>query len=205
MIETDRTVNINTIQIVEAEDDRSASVQRIVADDPWSMDVLETVRRLGLPDWAIGAGFVRARVWDELTGKARTPLGDVDVLFFDPAENDSAADAALERKLADIHPDVPWSVTNQARMHFRNNDRPYRDTEDALRFWLETPTAVAVRLEDDGTITVLAPLGLDDLFELVVRLTPETRERADKMAAYRHRLVTKAWPQNWPGLRVEDP
>jgi len=169
------------------------------------MDILETVRRLALPDWAIGAGFVRARVWDALTDRARTPLGDVDVLYFDPAETEPVTDTALENELAAIRPDVPWSVTNQARMHIHNRDRPYRDTEDALRFWLETPTAVAVRLEGDDRVSVLAPLGLEDLFGLVVRPTPETRKRAEKMAAYRHRLATKSWPRNWPGLRVEDP
>jgi len=188
-----------------SDDDRVRRVVDIVSADPWSLEILAAVRALGLPDWAIGAGFVRARVWDELTGQARTPLGDVDVLYFDPAETDPAADAALERKLTDIRPDVPWSVTNQARMHARNADDPYRDTADALRFWLETPTAVAVRLEANGTITVLAPLGLDDLFDLVVRPTPETGKRPDKMAACRHRLATKTWPQTWPGLRVAEP
>jgi len=204
MTNADQSVIIKPAQGKRPKNDRIEMVRRIIENDPWSVNVLEAVRALGLPDWAIGAGFVRARVWDELTGQDRTPLGDVDVLYFDPAAADPAADASLERKLTDIRPDVPWSVTNQARMHFRNSDLPYRDTEDALRFWLETPTAVAVRLEADDTITVLAPLGLDDLFGLVVRPTPETRKRADKMAAYRHRLATKSWPQTWPGLRVED-
>lgn len=186
-------------------DDLDKKVADIVSADPWSRDILATVRGLDLPDWAIGAGFVRARVWDVLTGRERSALGDVDVLYFDAAETDPARDDARQLKLAELRPDVPWSVTNQARMNIRNDDPPYRDTEDALRFWLETPTAVAVRLEADGTITVLAPLGLDDLFDLVVRPTPETRKRTDKMSAYRHRLATKAWSRNWPGLRVEEP
>lgn len=184
--------------------DQSVSIRRIIAADAWSLDVLETVRTLDLRDWAIGAGFVRARVWDALTGKDRTPLGDIDVLYFDTARTDPATDRALERRLLEIRPDLTWSVRNQARMHERNQDRPYEGTADALRFWLETPTAVAVRLESDDTISVLAPLGLDDLFGLVVRPTPETRKRADKMAAYHKRLATKGWAEIWPGLRVEE-
>lgn len=31
----------------------------MVAADPWAMDILRIARRLALPDWAIGAGFLR--------------------------------------------------------------------------------------------------------------------------------------------------
>lgn len=179
----------------------AARLRAIVTADAWSMARLRHVRASGLPDWAIGAGFVRALVWDRLTGKVtRTPLGDIDVIYFDPDDADGAREAAFERDLAARDPGLPWSVKNQARMHRRNADRAYRSTADALAFWLETPTCVAVRLETDDRLTVLAPHGLDDLFALRIAPTPAGRAKLDQ---YRKRLDGKGWAANWPALTID--
>ncbi len=184
-----------------SDDERVRRVVAIVAADDWSMARLRHVRSLGLPDWAIGAGFVRALVWDRLTDKAtRSRLGDIDVIYFDPGDPDGAREAAAEAALARCDPNLPWSVKNQARMHRRNLDRPYRSTEDALGFWLETPTCVAVRLEADDRMTVLAPHGLDDLFALRIAPTPAGRAKLDQ---YRRRLETKGWATTWPSLAID--
>ena len=170
--------------------------------DPWRMSCLEVVAGLGLPDGWIGAGFVRNLVWDRLHGlAAATPLADVDVLFFDP-DAGGEEESGIEARLQVYMPRTPWSARNQARMHVRNGDAPYRDTADAMAHWLETATAVAVRLGAGGDLDLLAPFGLDDLFALTVRPTPHARSRPDRLAAYRQRLAEKAWEKRWPGLRV---
>ena len=84
---------------------------------------------------------------------------------------------------------VPWSVKNQARMHHRNGDAAYADTSDALCHWLETPTAVAVRMDHEGTLDMLAPLGLDDLLAMRIAPTPHARKR--RLDAYRERVRAK--------------
>lgn len=174
-------------------------LEGIVRSDPWSMEVLRTVGSLRLPDWAIGAGFVRALVWDRLSGQGRTRLEDVDVLFFDPDDISKDREEGLRQKLLDKRPEVPWSVKNQARMHTRNRTKAYRNTEDAMRYWLETPTAVAVRLGSDGRLAVLAPYGLDDLFRMIIRPTPKARLRMDQ---FESRLSQKPWLRIWPDLKV---
>lgn len=172
-----------------------------IRETPEAMACLLAVRALELPDWAIGAGFVRSLAWDRLSGRdAATPLPDIDVLFFDPGdispERERAAGRELERRL----PGRGWSMCNQARMHLGNGDAPYRDTQDAVAHWLETPTAVAVRLLADGAITLLAPYGLADLMAMRVRPTPAGQRR---IAAYRQRMAMKDWPAIWPGVVVE--
>jgi hypothetical protein len=168
--------------------------------DPWRRAVLDAVASLALPDRAIGAGFVRNAVWDRLHGYAApTPLDDVDVLYFDPADVAPARDEALERRLAAALPGVPWSVRNQARMHRRNGDAPYKDTEDAMRHWLESATCVAVRLESGGRLGILAPFGLDDL--LALRSGPTASGRAHPVD-YCARMQRKDWPARWPRVRV---
>jgi hypothetical protein len=169
--------------------------------DPQRRAVLDAVAALALPDWAIGAGFVRNAVWDRLHGNAAsTPLNDVDVLYFDPGDVAPARDEALERRLVAALPGVPWSVRNQARMHRRNGDAPYKDTEDAMRHWLESATCVAVRLETDGRLGILAPFGLDDLLALRSRPTAQGRARS---ADYLARMRRKDWPARWPRVSVE--
>lgn len=174
----------------------------LIAADSQAMAILRAVRALGLNDWAIGAGFARNRVWDWLSGyRERTSFNDIDVLYHDPADLQTEVEKQWEARLRDSLSDVPpWSVKNQARMHLRNGDAPYESTENALRFWLETPTCVAIRLESDDTISVLAPHGLGDLFSLVVQPTPSGRRRLD---AYRRRMIDKNWSARWPRLRIE--
>lgn len=163
----------------------------------------EIVRSLTLPDWAVGAGYIRAAVWDELSGyETISPTDDIDVLYFDPKTLDPGHDEAIERRLREIEPALPWSVRNQARMHIRNGDSPYSSTADALRYWLETPTCVAVRLNAEDCFEILAPYGLQDLFAMSIRPTPRGRVR---QAAYLSRLRQKRWQERWPKVTVELP
>jgi len=169
----------------------------LLLGDAWHRRVLAMARSLELPDWAVGAGFVRNRVWDHLHGyRERSFLPDIDVLYFDPRCLDEDQERLVEAALGRAAPDLPWSVKNQARMHLRNGDRAYRDTEDALGHWLKTPTCVAVRLEADDALTILAPYGLEDLWEMRARPTPSGRRR---LGDYRARMADKNWPATWPG------
>ena len=166
------------------------------------MEQLRAVRGLALPDWCIAAGFVRNRVWDHLHAivPARLPV-DIDVLFFDTADASKEREAELERRLDDLLPGRPWQVRNQARMHLWKNLPRHRDTADAMTHWLETVTAIGVRLEDDDSLTVIAPLGTADLLGLVCRPTAYGRSR---LAEYQDRVATKRWRELWPKVRFID-
>jgi hypothetical protein len=183
--------------------DRLAELRTLVARDRQRMRVLGVVRDLGLPDCWVAAGFVRNCVWDHLHGRAASPLPrDIDVIWFDPAGCTPARDAGLEATLRGRDGTLAWSVKNQARMHERNGDAPYRSATDAMRYWPETATAVGVRLDARDGIEVAAPFGLDDLFGLIVR--PAGRFVVDKRAMYRERVLSKQWEQTWPGLQIEN-
>lgn len=171
-------------------------VRAIIAADAGAMAQLRAVRALALPDWCIAGGFVRNRVWDALSASATPYRGDTDVLFFDPVDMGKIREQALEADLRRVAPQVEWQVRNQARMHRMNDNPPYRDTAHAMTHWLETCTAVGVRLEVDDRLGVVAPLGLDDLLGLVFRPSDAGRRH---YAAYRHRIDTKPWRAQWPG------
>lgn len=176
----------------------------LIAGDAQRMAALAAARALGLPDAWIGAGFARDAVWDHLHGlPPQVPVGDVDLLWFDPARIDPAEDEILEQRLRAIAPQFDWSARNQARMHIRNGDRPYRNVADAMTFWPETATMVAVRLNDAGKVEVNAPLGLADLFAL--RLTPGAHFRTDRRPIFDARVADKDWLTRYPRLRLDPP
>ncbi len=85
-------------------------------------------------------------------------------------------------------------------MHLRNGDDAYNSVADAMQYWPETATAVAVRLVDDDSVEVNAPLGLDDLFAL--RLRPTSVFAGEKRSIFQQRLIEKRWLERYPLLTV---
>lgn len=176
-------------------------VQAIIAADPLRSRILRLVQELELPDCWVAAGFVRSAIWDHLHQRSTSPLPlDVDVIWFDSGRASAELDSHIEAALRCKDQTIGWSVKNQARMHFRNGDSSYSSAVDAMTHWPETATAAAVRLGVGGMVEVAAPLGLDDLFNLVVR--PTAKFQADKRQVYLNRLRSKKWLETWPNLKI---
>jgi hypothetical protein len=181
---------------------RFTELQALIASDCSRMRILYLVRELGLPDCWVAAGFVRNRVWDYMHQRSNSPLPrDIDVIWHDPEQATSERDTSLENALHAKDNTLNWSVKNQARMHRRNADEPYRSAIDAMNHWPETATAVGVRLGKQGVIEIAAPFGLDDLFDLVVQ--PTARFLTEKHSVYLDRIHTKKWLTTWPFLKIQ--
>jgi len=165
------------------------------------MDDLKTVRSLTLPQGCVGAGYVRNLVWDHLHGySGRTPLNDIDVLYYDANRTEESEEVAAEQRLKEMNPKPNWSVKNQARMHLRNREDPYVSIADAMKRWPETATAVAIYLDQQDEIVIVAPYGLSDLFELKVRKCPLFASREN----FEQRIRNKNWLALWPKLTIVD-
>ncbi|MFO1252381.1 MAG: nucleotidyltransferase family protein [Inhella sp.] len=183
--------------------DLAERLRTLARAEPRLMRALQAARELGLQDWYIAAGAVRNPVWDRLFG-CISPAGDVDLVYFDAADTDPQRDRALQSQLQARAPEWDWEVVNQAGVHhwyeaaFGHAIAPYQSLADALASWPETATAVGLRLEPDEHLTVLAPLGLQDLFRGVLRRNPA----GGKVAQFQQRLVDKRFLQRWPGLRL---
>ncbi len=180
----------------------------LIKKDEWMMDILSTVRKLNLPDWWIGAGFVRSKVWDHLHEyKVRTPIPDIDVIYFDKsdyadqeaASYSTVAENKYQELLKEMHPGVNWSVTNQARTYLFDHREPYKSASEGLSFWVETATCVGVKLDDNDDLVLTAPHGIQDLVNLIVRPTPNAFKDLKK---FKERYVNKKWLQKWPKLKV---
>lgn len=169
------------------------------------MQVLQAVAQLGLPDCCIGAGAVRNLVWDALHGYAHpSALSDVDVAYFDAHDSSPEIETQLRQRLATLLPGVPWEVCNQARVHLWFEDEfgyavpPLLSLDDAIATWPEFATSVGIYLQPDGEIGIVAPHGLDDLFNMVVRRNP-SRISLD---GYAQRLASKDYAARWPCVTI---
>lgn len=182
-------------------------LRAVVRSSSWLMTVLRAARACALPDWHVGAGVLRDLVWDEMHGgfdPAR--VKDVDVGFFDPDDLSPLRDEAAESALRSRLPDVPWEAKNQAAVHlwyerkFGVPAEPLTSSAEAVATFPETATALAVRLQQDDRLDVIAPYGLDDLFDGVWRLNP----RRVTVEEYRRRIARKQPRGRWPKVRVVD-
>jgi hypothetical protein len=170
------------------------------------MEILRAARDVDPPDWVVGSGIVRDLVWDSLhgwTGPLR--YKDADVAFFDPHDLSPQRDASATDLLRARLPHVAWEAKNQAAVHLWFEHRfgykvdPLKSIEDAVGTWPETAICVAVRLPEDERIEVVAPLGLEDLFDLRLRRNP----RRVSPEEYRRRLDRNKVPERWPLVTVD--
>jgi len=164
------------------------------------MSLLTALKEIDEPDCWVAAGAIRNPIWAKLHGVKFCPENenDVDVIYFDKANTSRSKEQAYMEKLTVLVPTVKWEVRNQARMHIRNGDDPYRDCLNAVEHWAETPTAIGVRLGADD-VELLAPYGVDDLLNLIVRQTPKFMTKRD---VYGKRITEKQWHKMWPLLDI---
>ena len=179
---------------------KEQDILNLIRKDGWMMDILRVVQSLNLPDWMIGAGFVRNKIWDYLHKyEKRTPLNDIDVIYFDKENVDEKYEKIYEEKLREKLPNVNWSATNQARMRETDGDEPYLSSEDALSKWPETVTCVAVKLDENNDLILIAPHGIEDIVGLVVNPSPVFMK---KLGYYKERMKKKNWKSIWPKLKI---
>jgi hypothetical protein len=177
---------------------------RMVRSSVELMDMLDVASRLKLASWCIGAGAVRSLVWDQLHGFAvPSSGGDVDVVYYDEQAGPEQ-DGELLNRLLGFRPAVRWEVTNQALVHhwfFEQHSQvlpPLHSLAEGIATWPEYATCVGVSLDSRKAIRVIAPHGLQDLFQLRVRHNP-TRASA---AVFNERLMSKQFSARWPKLSI---
>ncbi len=167
--------------------------------DTFRMDCLKAARQLQLHDYYLAAGFLRNAIWDHLHGLSEmTPLNDIDLVYFDPADPSTQTEQQQSFHLHQLVPSANWEVRNQARMHLIHGHAPYQNTAEAIAQWVEIPTCVGVRLEQDDSLSFCAPYGLEHNWSLEVKLNLH-HPRPELFA---QRVQQKNWLTYWPELQL---
>lgn len=161
---------------------------QIIKKSPNIMTILETCRECKMPDWRLVSGAIYGTIFNHLT---RRPLDygikDYDIAYFDKDTSYDAEDVWI-RKIANELPQnlkELAEVRNQARVHiwfknkFGTDYAPLNNTDESLNRYLCHAHAIAIRLEDNDEISIHAPFGLKDIFNMVLRHN-EARGAYDK-------------------------
>ena len=172
-----------------------------VRENPDMMAILSVIRDLELKDSWLAAGLVRNFIWNLLSDKS--PFDhetDVDVIFFDPAISYEDT-LGIERKLKENFPQYQWELKNQVYMHLHSpHTAPYTSSREAMSKYPERCTAVGLRLNEDSTLELFAPYGLEDIMNFQVSPTPHFLENEERMKLYQERLSKKNWQEKWKNL-----
>ncbi len=170
----------------------------LIEKDPWMMKIILTASSLNLSDWIIGAGFVRNKVWDHLSGINNEEVNtkDIDLVYFDPNGNDQKADEKLSEKLKQ-ETGINWEIVNEFYAHRWNNLPPYTSATDAISTWPETVTAIGVTLNENNKLKLIAPYGIYDLVNFIVRPSPRFVEGIERV---KERVIEKKWKEKWPKI-----
>lgn len=171
----------------------------IIKNDQWMMSVLDEANKLNLPDWAIGAGFLRNKVWDYLHDIKRTvaDTSDIDLVYFNKTNIDKSYDKKISEHMKGTL-GLDWEIINQAYTHkWHNRDVSYSNTAEALSEWVETATSVGVTIVN-GELKIIAPHGIEDLVNLIIRPVPSYKENLE---VFYKRINDKKWLKKWPKLK----
>ncbi|MFA0568690.1 nucleotidyltransferase family protein [Vibrio gallaecicus] len=173
-------------------------IVELIKQDSTRVKALDCVAQLGLPQCFIAAGFVRNLVWDSLHNFGKpTPLNDVDVIYFVPDELHSESYLLYQAQLNSWMPELNWQVRNQGVMHERNGDAPYTSSLDAMSYWPEKETAIAIRKVGPNQYECISSFGFESLFNYCV-----THNSKRSLETFEQRVSQKGWLVRWPSLRI---
>lgn len=181
-----------------------ADVEHLVRSDPWMMKVLAVAEELDLPDWWIGAGFLRNKIWDAIEGNGDAGRTDIDLVYFDPADLMPESENKYDRILGAALPDGRWETCNQARMHTYHNDEPYRSSAESIGRWVETATCIAVR-KRGPKLDFLWCHGIGDVLNMIARPIKHDKEKEPYLLqTFHERIEKKQWQARWPHLTIKE-
>ena len=184
---------------------REREFRRIIESDPDIAAMCAAMSTFDAPDLWLVSGALFQTVWNVLEGKPRgRSIIDYDLFYFDPDTSEDAEDRWIKRA-AEHFAFAPREVQlrNQARVHLWYPKKfaiPYPQLHsscDGVRQFLMPACMVAIQPQSNGNLELFAPLGLDDVFDRLIRPNPLWQGPA------RERYLEKAarYMRDWPSVR----
>ena len=184
----------------------SSRLETIVRSSAILLPVLDRWSSISLPECWLSGAVIAQTVWNEILGfPCDYGLADIDLVYFDAGDLSVEAEMCQAARVRNLFADVPIGIDtkNEARVHLWYESKfgcpvaPYASTVHAIATFPTTAGAVGIRPTPSG-LSVFAPFGLSDLFELVVRPNKTQITRAI------YETKTARWRNLWPQLPITD-
>lgn len=180
-------------------------IANFIQNDDFMLRALMVAKSANLPNWFVGAGFVRSTVWDIQSGfELKYDYKDLDLAYFDAEHVSEGDDELLSGKLNSLL-DANWEVVNQAYAHKYNDVPKYTSAIDGLAHWVETATCIAATLDSHDRVQIVAPWGVKDLLNMKLRLVPYFESKPYYQKLFMERVKSKCWLERWPNLELIAP
>jgi uncharacterized protein len=173
----------------------------LVRQNVFIMQVIDKIPELNLPNCYVAGACIAQTVWNLAHHKEpHAHIKDIDLVYFDTdlsEDKEQQARAQVRSHFKDFPLEV--DAINEARVHLWYKDsfgydiKPYTSTEEAIKTFPITAGVLGVRKEN-ADYKVFAPLGLEDMFNLIVR----ANKKQITKDIYEAKL--KRWQPCWPTL-----
>ncbi|MEQ1756418.1 MAG: nucleotidyltransferase family protein [Micropepsaceae bacterium] len=179
----------------------------IIRADPGLTGMLEAMQSFNAPDPWLVSGALFQTVWNVLEGNSRGHgIDDYDLFYFDPDTSVEAEDAWIKKAARHFaFADHEVQLRNQARVHLwypQKFDLPYPELKSSCQGvdqFLVQASVVAIRQSSPAALDIYAPLGLDDIFNRILRPNPLWKGQPRK----EYKVKCDRYLRNWPSLRFK--
>jgi hypothetical protein len=184
--------------------DQIARINTVALRSPILSPILDRWSAVSLPDCWLVAGALAQTFWNNAFGLPLAHgIADVDIVYFDADDLSEEAELRHSRRIRDLFAELPLriDVKNEARVHlwfeakFGQTIPPYVSTADAISTFPTTATAIGIQ-RTMTELRLVAPYGLDDLLDLIVRPNKKQITRS----VYEAKVAR--WLTLWPRLHV---
>ncbi|MGG9998781.1 nucleotidyltransferase family protein [Pseudovibrio ascidiaceicola] len=184
-----------------SEEDRKRLLELVLRSNAHLISAMKGIRSLQLPDWCISGPSIAWPLWTALKGNpAMAGNHQLYITYYDPSEQALEKEATYLRHIRQVLSAGPYQVhlSNQAGhvIHHdserMSNGTPVTCTAEALVRDPVQTYALGVRLEVNGSFTVLAPFGLSGVFSM--KMERNTGYCDEEYFLYKLRRVEAMWP-----------
>ena len=168
-------------------------------------EVFTIINKLHLPNAYICGGVIRDYVWNKKHDLPSSLLfGNIDVFYYDSNESNEQY-LIRQTMINQNYSKYLWNLTNTALKDRRETKlKLHKNIESTLKQFPETCSSVAVNYDQAHNLTIIAPYGLEDLFELKIKPTPTFRKGQINYQTYKQRVKRKEWSKKWNKLIILD-
>lgn len=174
----------------------------LARNNPHFMDAVNILNKYRLPEATIAAGAVRNLVWDQKSGQPSSFLRDnIDIYYRDPSESYEQS-ITTQAEISQNNSLYLWNLHNIALSSRHDDLIPQaKSINEAIAGFPEKCSAIGIQI-DGNNLTVIAPFGLVELFELEVNPSPSFEKGMPKHEQYLQHIRFKHWQDRYPDLKI---